>query len=169
MSKIQVKSLRNKHLAMIDWLLVNPGKSMAVLAEDMGVSRSWVSIVMNSDVFKEEFTKRRNVHTKELGEQLIEKQLKVAIKAYDKLDLILDDEEVEDRTVLDAADKTAKLLNLTPAAGNAPHLLTEDVEIERESVREVAPGVLERARERLRRTSQISFYGNTDALPSPER
>jgi len=141
---------------------------MAVLADEMSVSRSWVSIVMNSDIFREEFLRRRMLYSKELGTRLVEKQLAIAIKAYDKLDLILDSSEVEHRTVLDAADKTAKLLAFTPAAGNAPRFLSQTEEIERESIREVAPGVIERARERLRRTTQAAFYGPVDALPSPE-
>ncbi len=152
---------------MIDWLLSHPGEKLSFLAAEMGFSQSWVSIVLHSDTFVEEYTKRRMVHSKELTRQLIEKQLKVALKAYDKLDLILEDDEVDDRLVLDTADKTAKLLGFSPSGGNAPHLLHEETITETEVLREVAPGVLERARERMRRTT-TSFYGEQNALPSPE-
>lgn len=154
---------------MIDWLLTNPGTFFGVLADEIGVSRSWVSIVMHSDVFVEEYTKRRLSHSTELSRQLIEKQLKVALKAYDKLELVLEADDVDDRIILDTADKTAKLLGLTPSVGMAPHLLHEEVILERESIREVAPGVLERARERLRKTTTTAFFGEQSALPSPER
>jgi len=168
LSQVQILSLKEKHNYMIDWLLVNPSKHFGILADEMNLSRSWLSIVMHSDVFVEEYTKRRLVHSKELSRKLIEKQLSVALKAYDKLELVLDDDEVDDRIVLDTADKTAKLLGLTPSHGHAPHLLTEEVVIERESIREVAPGVLEVARERMRRSATASFYGQPRALPSPE-
>lgn len=168
MSEVQIKGLKEKHNYIIDWLLQNPSKQFGILADHIGVSRSWLSIVMHSDVFVEEYTKRRLKHSKELSRQLIEKQLKVALKAYDKLELVLDDDEVDDRLILDAADKTAKLLGLSPHAGVAPMLLTEEVEREREVTREVAPGVLERARERLRKSSTTAFYGTSNALPSPE-
>lgn len=121
---------------------------------------------MHSDVFVEEYTKRRLGHSKELSRQLIERQLRLALKAYDKLEIIIDADGVDDRLVLDAADKTAKLLGLSPSAGVAPRLLSEDMVYERETMREVAPGVLERARERMR---IASFYGPPNALPSPER
>ncbi len=168
MSQIQILGLKEKHNYIIDWLLQNPSKQFGILADHIGVSRSWLSIVMHSDVFVEEYTRRRMAHGKELSRQLIEKQLKLSLKAYDKLELILDDDTVEDRLVLDVADKTAKLLGLTPSAGHAPMLLHEEIVREREVVREVSPGVLERARERLRKTSTSAFYGQPHALPSPE-
>lgn len=169
MSQVQIKGLKEKHNYMIDWMLSNPGTHFGVLADVIQVSRSWLSIVMHSDVFVEEYTRRRLAHGKELSRQLIEKQLKVALKAYDKLDLILDDDEVEDRLILDTADKTAKLLGFGPSEGMAPQLLQDETVLEREVLREVAPGVIERAREKLRRTTTTAFFGNQNALPSPER
>jgi len=168
MSQVQIKGLKEKHVYMIDWLLTNPGTNFGVLADEISVSRSWLSIVMHSDVFVEEYTKRRLSHSKELSRQLIEKQLKVALKAYDKLDLILDDDEAEDRLILDTADKTAKLLGFGATGGMAPQLLTDETVLERELTREVAPGVIERAREKLRRTTTAAFFGEQNALPSPE-
>lgn len=168
MSQIQIKSLNNRHLAMIDWLLANPSQSMAVLADNMNVSRSWLSIVMHSDVFVEKYTKARMAHSTDLSRQLIERQLKVTLAAYDALDLIIADEDTDDRLILDAADKTARLLQFTPASGNKPQLLREETVIEKESIREVSPGVIERARERMRKTTHLSFYGDQNALPSPE-
>lgn len=168
MSKVQIKGLKEKHNYMIDWLLSNPGTFFGVLADEINVSRSWLSIVMHSDVFVEEYTRRRLVHSTELSRQLIEKQLKVALKAYDKLDLILDDDETDDRVILDTADKTAKLLGFGVSSGMAPQLLHDETVIERELIREVAPGVIERAREKLRRTTTTAFFGDQRALPSPE-
>lgn len=168
MSQIQIKGLKEKHNYMIDWLLTNPGKHFGVLADEINVSRSWLSIVMHSDVFVEEYTKRRLAHSKELSRSLIEKQLKITLKAYDKIELIIASDDVEDRLVLDVADKTAKLLGLTPAAGHAPILLSEETIREREITREVSTGVLVRARERLRKTTTSAFFGQ-HALPSPER
>ena len=169
MSKVQIKGLKEKHNYMIDWMLSNPGTFFGVLADEINVSRSWLSIVMHSDVFVEEYTRRRLAHGQELSRQLIEKQLKVALKAYDKLDLILDDDEVDDRIILDTADKTAKLLGFGPSQGMAPQLIQDEIIIEREQVREVSPGVIERAREKLRRTTTTAFFGTQSALPSPER
>ena len=168
MSEVQIKSLKETHHKMIDWLLVNMDQKYSVLASILGVSRSWLSIVMHSDVFVEEYTRRRLIQNKELGRQLIERQLSVALKAYDKLEVILDNEKVDDRLVLDAADKTAKALGFSPSAGNSPRVVSESTEIIRESSREVRPGVIEKARERLRHVKTIQYPGDVSALPSPE-
>lgn len=165
MSQVQIKSLKETHHKMIDWLLVNQAEKYSVLASNMGVTRSWLSIVMHSDVFVEEYTRRRLVQNKELGRQLIERQFSVALKAYDKLEVILDDDEVEDRLVLDAADKTAKALGFSPSAGNSPRVISEATEVVTETSREVRPGVIERARERLRHVQTTEY---PRALPSPE-
>lgn len=168
MAEVQILSLKEKHHQMIDWLLVNQKQKYSVLADNMGVSRSWLSIVMHSDVFVEEYTRRRLIQNKELNRQLIERQLKVALLAYDKLEVILDSDTVEDRLVLDAADKTAKALGFSPSAGNSPRVISEATEVIRESSREVRPGVIEKARERLRHVKTIQYPGDVRALPSPE-
>lgn len=167
MSVTQVSSLKEWHNQIIDWLLANPtAKQMGSLAASLGVTRSWLSTVMHSDVFVEEYTKRRMAHSKDLSRQLIERQLAIAIKAYDKLELILDDDETDDRLVLDAADKTAKLLGFSPSSGNAPRLLEQKEETVRETTREVAPGVIERARERIRRQTILadSYFNAHEAI-----
>jgi hypothetical protein len=140
---------------------------MGLLAAEIGVSQSWLSIVMHSDVFVEEYTQRRMAHSKDLSRKVAEKQLSLILKALDKMELILDDDEVEDRLVLDTASQTAKLLGYSPSVGNAPHLIEERTVTERETLRQVAPGVIERARERIRKVSiSESFFGEDRALPT---
>lgn len=164
---VQLNSLRAKHHFIIDRLIAEPTIKMEHLAAEVGVTRSWLSVVMQSDVFKEEYTKRRMEHSKDMSRQVAERQLRVALKALDKLEMILDDDEVEDRLVLDTASQTAKALGFSPSSGSAPQ-----VEItERETIRQVAPGVVERARERIRRFNNVSedfFEGNARALPSTD-
>ncbi len=152
MSQVQIQSLRPRHEAMIDWLLVNPGaKNLNPLAAAMSVSRSWLSIVMQSDVFKEEYTRRRQAHNSELSKQLIEKQLKVTLKALDKVDEFMDDEdEVDLRTALEVADRTAKHLGFHPKPGLGPVLVDETVSRE---IRTVDAGTLHEARETIRRVT----------------
>ena len=151
MSQVQIRSLRPRHEAMIDWLLVNPGaKNLNPLCAAMGVSSSWLSIVMRSDVFREEYTKRRQAHSTELSKQLVEKQLKVTLKALDKVDFYLDDDdEVDLQGALEVADKTAKHLGFHPRPGLGPV-----IEETRERVfRSVDAGTLHEARETIRRVT----------------
>ena len=150
-NSVQLLSLSPKHEAIIDWLISNPGApNLNPLAAQMNISRSWLSIVMRSDVFREEYTKRRQAHSTELSKQLIEKQLKVTLKALGKIDFYLDDDdEVDLRGALEVADRTAKHLGFHPSPGMGP--LVEET---RERVlRTVDSGTLREAREPIRRVT----------------
>ena len=148
---VQLQSMKPKHDSIIDWLLVNPGaKTLNPLCAAMSISRSWLSIVMQSDCFKEEYTRRRQSHNSELSKQLIEKQLKVTLKALDKVDDMMDDEdEIDLRGALEIADRTAKHLGFHPRPGLAP-LVEETTE---RVLRTVDAGTLHEARETIKRVT----------------
>lgn len=143
--------MKPQHDAIIDWLLINPGwKNLNPLCAEMNRSRSWLSIVMTSDVFKEEYTKRRQDHNSELSKQLIEKQLKVTLKALGKVDEYLDDDdEVDLRGALEVADRTAKHLGFTPSPGMGP--MIEETRVR--EFRTVDAGTLHEARETIKRVT----------------
>ncbi|MCZ6775244.1 MAG: hypothetical protein O7D34_02165 [Ignavibacteria bacterium] len=151
MSQVQIKSLRPRHDAIIDWLLINPGApNLNPLCALMNISRTWLSIVMQSDVFKEEYTRRRQEHNGELTKQLVEKQLKVTLKALDKVDFFLnDDDEVDLQGALEVADKTAKHLGFHPRPGFGPVI----EETQERVFRSVDAGTLHEARETIRRVT----------------
>ena len=123
---------------------------MTKLCATVNRTRSWISTVMQSDCFKEEYTRRRQEHSNELSKQVVERQLKVTLKALDKVDDFLDDEdEVDLRAALDVADRTAKHLGFHPSPGFAP--LIEETQIR--EVRTVDAGTLSEARETIRRVT----------------
>ena len=167
MAEVQIQSMRPKHHAIIDRLIIDPTIKMSHLAAEIGVTPAWLSVVMNSDVFREEYIQRRMEHNSGLSSVIVQRQLEIALKALNKLDLVLDSDDVEDRLVLDAAEKTTRMLGFSPSAGNAPnlHRNVETEERTREVIREVAPGVVERARETIRKYRSTEPF---NALPSTE-
>lgn len=107
---------------------------------------------MTSDVFKEEYTRRRQEHNGELSKQLIEKQLKVTLKALGKVDDYLDDDdEVDLQGALEVADRTAKHLGFHPKPGLGP-ILEETSE---RVLRTVDAGTLHEARETIKRVIHV--------------
>lgn len=160
MAAAQIQSISHRHEAIADWLLVNPEvKNLEVLCDMLHVSRTWLSIVMNSDVFKEYFAKRRDAWEGDMHDKIRNKQLKVTLQAYDRLENILCDEEVDPRLVLDITTKTTERLGFTPQ--NRRTTVTE--ERIQEAVRPVDAGVLGNARELLKRTVTTTFE-----LPAPK-
>lgn len=147
-TSVQIKSMKPKHEAIIDWLLAHPGRAMRHLAAEMGISQSWLSIVMHSDVFKEAYEERRSAHNQELSKQIIQKQLKVTLKALGKVEQFLgDDDEVDLKSALDVATQTSKVMGFHPSPGIGPTVVEERTR----EVRTVEPGVLREARETIKR------------------
>jgi len=156
---VQVAKVSHRHHAIIDWLLANPHiKNMNVLCNEMGYSRSWLSIVMNSDAFKLEFEQRRNELSSQLGEDVVRTNLEVALKANKKLGEYLDQdlEDVDPRLVLDASNAVVERFYGAKS---------QQVRATKETVREVhiENGQLSAARELIRET----YEQPKNALPAP--
>lgn len=63
MSSIQLKNgVRNWHEDLLEFLLVNPRASLQEISFHFNATPSWISIVRNSDAFKELYAKRRQEH-----------------------------------------------------------------------------------------------------------
>lgn len=108
MAEVQIKSISHRHRAIVDFLLAYPEvKNLDVLCKNMNVSRAWLSVVMQSDVFKEYFEARRKEWEGMLGTEIGVLQLELVKKSLKKLLSIVDDDDTDPRLVLDVADKTA--------------------------------------------------------------
>lgn len=111
MSAVQIASVRYQHDGMIDEILLNPAMSQGELAKRFGYSQTWISIVVNSDAFKERLAERKG----ELMDPIIrasiqEKADAAANRALDRLMERLDN-EATCRTV-----KTADLIGVAKLA-----------------------------------------------------
>src|SRR5882672_2971816 len=63
MSATQLKNgVRAWHEELLEFLLVNPRASLQEIAIYFNASISWISIVRNSDAFKELYARRRDQH-----------------------------------------------------------------------------------------------------------
>lgn len=150
MAEVQIASISHRHEAIVDWLLTHPEeRNLQALANHMNLSRSWLSIVMNSDVFKEYYERRRIEYNATLAGEIVDRQHRVTAKALTKLEQILDDDELDPRLVLDVANKTAERLGYGTKQGTKTTIKDERIQ---EVVRPVSAGALTAAREVMRRT-----------------
>lgn len=156
MAETQIQNVSHRHEYIIDWLLANPSvKSLQSLCDELNISRSWLSIVMNSDAFKLEYSKRRAMYNEVHGAAVQTKLHEAAIKALDKLIDALDDEEIDPRLALDAVDKTTNRLGYGAKPGNTPQ-----VSVHAGTALIVDKSMLAQAREKMRTT--------IDAEPVPD-
>lgn len=169
MAEVQIQSMSHRHKAIADWLLAHPQvKNLQLLAEHISVSRSWLSIVMNSDVFKEYFAKRRKDWEQSLVGEIGNLQLQVAKQAYERIQDILTDDSTDPRLIFDVANKTSE--RIFGKVGAATARVTE--EKIQEFSRPVDAGTLGQARELLRRTvtttKEVAVSDITNVqLPAP--
>lgn len=160
MAEVQIQSLSHRHKEIADWLFANPQvKNLQHLCNAMNISRSWLSIVMRSDVFREYFDRRRNEHEKDMRQRLVMRQLDVTLKALDRIDNLLDDDDIEDRLAFDIANKTAQNLGYAPS--RKPQVTEERIQ---ELTRTVDAGTLAQARETIRLITRTEHA----ALPAPD-
>ena len=148
MAQVQLQNLSHRHHAIIDCLLAElPNKDWAArVCRRFGITRSWLSIIMHSDVFMEEFSRRRGAYNDRLNQEVIAKQFRLLLKSLDKLNDIVEDKDTEDRLVHDIANAQLKALGFGSHGGTAP-VVERTREIERRSV---DGDVVERARETYR-------------------
>ena len=77
----RITEITPKAQAVMDMMLANPGASLSDCARELSLSRSWVSIVVNSPVFQKEYQARRRAVQQSLDEEIE----RVAKKALVKL------------------------------------------------------------------------------------
>lgn len=162
---VQIQSISHRHQAIVDWLLTNPEvKNLNVLCQQMNVTRAWLSVVMNSDVFKDYYAKRRAAWEANMHDEIGQKLLRLASQTIDKMAEIVADDETDPRLVHEACSKTLDRLGFAPKAGRT--IVEEKTQ---EFTRSVPAGVVGEAREILRRTTieVKEEKPGVKALPSP--
>ncbi len=162
MAEVQIRSLSHRHREIADWLLANPHeKNLQKLCNLMNISRPWISVVMQSDVFKEYWAKRRAEYERDMHDKVLRKQYDVTLKALEKLDDIIAADDVDDRLIFDIANKTAANLGFAPSRGPRVSVTEERTQ---ELTRTVDAGTLAEARETIRRITRVEHA----QLPAPE-
>lgn len=92
MARNQLTALKNKHLAIIDFMLDNPTLKPAEVAEHFKMSSSWFYHLQASDVFKQAMQDRRDAR-QVFADYSITKRLERTVeKTLMKLDEVLDGE-----------------------------------------------------------------------------
>lgn len=106
------------HLDMIDFMLCNPGCTLADLARRYGYSVGWICNVQASDAWKSAFAKRRGDMTDAVVEQNVKERLEgITILSLERLKQKLEAPMVSDNVVLRAVELGAKAMGV---GGNAP-------------------------------------------------
>jgi hypothetical protein len=116
MAQVQIKRVRPKHDAILDWILSNPQKSMEECALTFGVTRAWLSVIVNSGVFQQKFQEKNAELFKETVVPLRDKLNGIAHVALERLGEAVAT-SADENFILAVADKCAHRLGYAPSKG----------------------------------------------------
>lgn len=136
------------HDTIADWLVANPTKKVRHCAEELQVSLSWISCVVNSDAFKE-LLRKKSMEQKFAATMTTEERIRaVADNALDQMDDTLQAAQggIAIQTLNDVAGTALKALGY----GNRNAGPSVAISVGENAVFMIGKGDLAEARERIR-------------------
>lgn len=159
---VQIQSVSHRHEAIADMFLAFPHLRKQDIAAKLGVSKEWLSIVINSDVFKEYWSARRASYEGLLREKLVGAQLQLALDTYNRLSQMVGNPECKEEFVLNVAEHNLKVLGYEPR--KTARVTEEKVQ---EYSQPVNAALVASARETMRRTVTVSQEVPLESLAGP--
>lgn len=114
-----VQKLSHTHEAVMDWLVLNPDRSLRECADHFGYTQPWLSTLIHSDIFQAKLAERRLEVNARIAASIPEKLTAVADIALDKLAEKVSASEDPD-FILDAADRALHRMGFAPASARNP-------------------------------------------------
>lgn len=115
----QVIRLSHTHESVMNWLVLNPDRSLRECADYFGYSQSWMSQLIHSDLFQHALKEKQLAVSVRISDSIPQKLRRAADIAVEKLADHL--EKTEDpEFILDATDKILHRLGYAPQSARNP-------------------------------------------------
>ena len=158
MSATQIKKVSWWHESILDWELENPDKNLGECAREFRVSETWLSIIRNSDVYREYAALRRKDHNENVSKSIIERVEDVADLS---LEVLHERIEKERETIgLKIVTQTCELALKSLGFGQRSDSKETQVNV---TIGNIDPSLLERARNKMKLINDENIQ-----LPPPE-
>lgn len=157
--------ISHRHEAIINWLITYPDRSLRDCSAYFGVSQSWLSVVIHSDIFQEKLRQRQEEVFSATVQNIRTKLEGVAHVALDRLGEMVDSSSDAD-FILDAADRALHRLGYAPQPKHAQAAVQNtqvNINVVDSSTLAEARSLMERAR-----TIRIAPQATLDAPALPE-
>jgi hypothetical protein len=114
-----IQRVSHTHEMVINWLVLNPEKSLRECADHFGYTQPWLSTLIHSDLFQSRLRQRQEQVASRVSASIPERLQAVADIALDKLgDAIAKSEDPD--FILDAADRALHRMGYAPASARNP-------------------------------------------------
>jgi hypothetical protein len=160
----QVQKLSITHDEIMDWCILHPGATLAEMGMYFGYSVSWLSQIVNSDLFQARYKERRGEIDAAVAADLPTRLRANAALALEKLGRHLETSE-DPEFLMQIADKSLHRLGYGPNKG-ALSVNTGNVTINQQNNFMVNKDQLAEARAKMGLVTQISAV--EELLPPPE-
>lgn len=153
--------------ALIDLLIANPEMLQSERARRLGRTQAWVSMIENSDSFKERYALRRANHSSRVSQLVEDKLHNVTNLALDKLKDALETKDIKPEFALDATDTLLQRLGYTGKSEKAAAPQPSGPMII-QVVNPVSPSVLKEAQTAIRANEEGHVNAAAQAQVRPE-
>lgn len=145
---LYITRITPNHEAIVNWEILHPGGTMIECGAEIGLSDNHISIVRNSDIFKDYRQRRLRKHHQNISRSVIEKTELLACTSLDVLEERINSEraKIEIDSVLSTAEMALKALGF----GNGPSGNSAAAGANLTVVVGASPEMLQSARERMR-------------------
>lgn len=158
---VQLKTLRPRHHAILDFMLANPRLPYGAVAEQFGVTQAWLSTVINSDLFRAQLQARRGLMDEHVNRDIVSRLHVLAKKGVDVMEAILDDDEASASTKLEVAKTSLTALGYLGTKGGTP--VSVNIQNNTQTNISARSDILQAARDRL----QAAALERANALSGP--
>jgi predicted RecB family endonuclease len=160
----QIDSISHRHSMIMNWMVLNPHRSLRECADHFGITQAWLSTVIHSDVFQAEFQdKLQKIHVR-CAESIPEKLRVVADIALEKLaEKISDSEDPE--FILDAADKALHRMGYAPASARNGYGASQGSVSIQQNMFMLSQEDLDKARGIMRSQGMFPEHGQGPGIP----
>ena len=118
-SEGKLVSLSHTHEMMLNWLVMNPERSLRECADHFGYTQSWVSSLIHSDLFQAALKQKQMDIAVRVAESIPEKLRRAADIGVEKLAEHLEKSE-DPEFILDATDKILHRMGYAPQSSRNP-------------------------------------------------
>jgi len=108
--------LNHRHEGLMNWLVMNPHRTLGEAARELNYTRAWISTVINSDLFQAEYKARCAMMGEIAAFSITERLGKLADITLERVEQRLDSPEASDAFLVSTMNSTLDRLGFTPKA-----------------------------------------------------
>lgn len=114
-----IQRISHTHEAVLNWLIINPERSLRECADHFGYTQPWLSTLIHSDIFQMALRERQQNVANRVAQSVPERLQAVADIALDKLATMVEASE-DPEYILDASDRVLHRMGYAPASARNP-------------------------------------------------